>query len=733
MPHQRRLVDVPGFGRAWSKLPFNASARAQQLANEADLALIFSSSRTDSLPIFRDADAAAYAEYATPFMRDADATRVKVSCMNQRSLAGIVFNRDARLYDALASGVSRTETDGTYEDAWRRLSVSEREEMLLGGIESYLVGRKDHACRLYAPEITLSGMAGGDGDGLLDLLMHFTPDRRDQDGGDFQGLIPEMYEVLEHDQWDKHFGFGVDEVERMPRPSAIRLCMASERQDRHEFLLQILLYITAQLDGKEPVFTGVADISYAEDKAKGYTHPTLLRCGPCKKMHRDVRYCNPLAMPLWSLSGIVEILSLREEVAEVQARVAGLLQQVSVLKAKGPIESNDQPPKTPLHQTCPTYHSTSLQTRDPPIHILDFAPEITDKIFQLVVKGIANPEIIRQLKDLSLIRRDWNVVARRHILRSVVVSSAQVANELAEQSEQTRSLVRELAIDCHIGAPILRWQRFTPGDVLQYRDVIRLFTALLNLDQLTILTPNFSVINLEDIYRLRDYRSLSNLSSLTLISFPPDLQLAHYLVLFTPNLKSLWIETPPSHPPPYPLARGATKDHFRDLPSLRSLTLVGNVAKGSAFKDLGVVSAATLQNLECIHISHYGGTGTNTLCSILSLLAVRQNLKRLNLEAYVQDQDRIPGLFNQLTRLEELTVGTSSSRYQLALCPPTVHTIVIYGLVGDIRTIENSRQASWKKIVVMRANPEMFGRHPVDVKLEVFCEAEGIELIVRGY
>ena len=197
----------------------------------------------------------------------------------------------------------------------------------------------------------------------------------------------------------------------------------------------------------------------------------------------------------------------------------------------------------------------------------------------------------------------------------------------------------------------------------------------------------------------------------------------------TPKIESLSIETRD----PLGLRLRIQPDHTRlpSLPSLRSPSRIGEIASGNRFQVVRLVSLNNLENLKYLHLSNRGNHTPGRVSPILDNAALRRILTRFSWDT---EGVHRRGLGEQIilefsvefSALGEFTVSTSSAERQVAHCPPTVRTFVIYGVPPRIQILRDTRQTAGSKIVVVRSNPVASRKHKLDLELKAFCKVEEI-------
>lgn len=126
--------------------------------------------------------------------------------------------------------------------AWRGETELEREEIVLavlakrhGGSSEY-VREKEVELRALAPEITLGGLAGGDGEGLIELARAVVP----TEGG-------MKYAIVRHARFERLWDFQLDEGKSLPKSKVVRAYQEDQLLMRHSYLLFIVLGVLSVL------------------------------------------------------------------------------------------------------------------------------------------------------------------------------------------------------------------------------------------------------------------------------------------------------------------------------------------------------------------------------------------------------------------------------------------------------------------------------------------------------
>ncbi|KAK4702798.1 hypothetical protein P7C70_g3424, partial [Phenoliferia sp. Uapishka_3] len=220
-PALTRLANVPGFGKAWGRLPATANLRQQMVAHQADLALIYAADRSvDCMPSSDDSKYRSFSSEASQ----------KEEQRNQIAL----LEKQAALTQTWLKMGSRL------EPIWVGMSVPERERVLLRAIDDWEEERFKWVWMLFSDEITLD-LAAGDGSGLADLIRKFIfKDPKHP---------PKELQTFPHRKWDSMLGIDGRNTPSIPRSRGARGFQSAMVTQRVRYICFVLQNILADLAG----------------------------------------------------------------------------------------------------------------------------------------------------------------------------------------------------------------------------------------------------------------------------------------------------------------------------------------------------------------------------------------------------------------------------------------------------------------------------------------------------
>ncbi|KAL8291407.1 hypothetical protein RQP46_002385 [Phenoliferia psychrophenolica] len=281
----RRLLSPPGFGRVWDALPTNATPKEKYLAHYEDVALVFDPVRIEEIKcLLYDSDALYYRGLASD-------TQIR-------------YEEDARLSD----DHYRAFPSQTLPFKWRTLSVTQREDHLVAAVSE--LGLFDGAPAesfhwFFAPELSLSAMCSGQGEGLVKLYLEYLIPRhklvKEKDVDDVLFTIPnnngspmnararraDTTQLLSDENFEDYYTRYLQELSLRNKDNPNPYLPASRKAIRDHFVA-----FTAM------TFTGV-DTTPTCVQCNKQESPSIkfLRCQPCRTISVKTLYCSVGSTP----------------------------------------------------------------------------------------------------------------------------------------------------------------------------------------------------------------------------------------------------------------------------------------------------------------------------------------------------------------------------------------------------------------------------------------------------